>query len=369
MKLTVITLALALCAGAAPAVAREKWTVQQAGEWHAAQPWFVGANYVPASAINQIEMWQEASWDPQRIDRELGWAAAIGMNSMRVFLHDQLWTNEPDAYRQRIDAFLSIADKHDIRVMFVLFDSVWDPNPQLGPQRPPIPGVHNSGWVQGPGIAGLRDTSRYPQYKAYVEGVVHAFANDRRVLAWDVWNEPDHPASQYPGQEGKVELVNGLLEQAFVWARDANPSQPVTSAVWSGQNWSPGANTLNATQRIQLEQSDIISFHDYGWPEDFEARIAQLRPYNRPLLCTEYMARGKGSTFDGLLPIAKRERVAMMNWGLVDGKTQTRLPWDSWQRPYTLSEPAIWFHEVFRADGTPYRKAETDLIRSLTAAE
>jgi hypothetical protein len=78
------------------------------------------------------------------------------------------------------------------------------------------------------------------------------------------------------------------------------------------------------------------------------------------------MARGAGSTFDGSLPVAKRLNVAAINWGLVAGKTQTWYPWDSWVRPYTLSQPTIWFHEVFRRDGTPYRQHEVDLIRELT---
>jgi hypothetical protein len=110
----------------------------------------------------------------------------------------------------------------------------------------------------------------------------------------------------------------------------------------------------------------VISFHDYNWPESFERRVKQLQAYGRPLMCTEYMARGNGSTFDGTLPLGKRYNVAMINWGFVDGKTQTRFPWDSWEKPYTLKEPTLWFHEVLRADGSPYRTAETELIKRLT---
>jgi hypothetical protein len=249
----------------------------------------------------------------------------------------------------------------------VLFDSCWDPDPKLGPQHPPIPGVHNSGWVQSPGMPGLRDRSRYPGYKAYVQGVIGAFAKDDRILGWDLWNEPDNGADQYKGQEGKEPLVRALLAQVFDWARDVDPTQPLTSGVWLGEDWTPGGRG-SAMEKLQLAQSDVVTFHDYNWPETFERRIRQLLPYNRPVICTEYMARGNGSTFDGSLPIAKRYNVGAMNWGFVDGKTQTRLPWDSWQKPYVTAEPTIWFHEVFRNDGTPYRTAETDLIRRLSAA-
>ena len=349
------------------AAARPRWTEAQAKAWYAEQPWLVGANYTPASAINQLEMWQAATWDPKRIDYELGLAQGIGMNTMRVFLHDQLWAQNPEGFRQRIDAFLTMAKAHGIRPLFVLFDSCWDPDPRLGPQHPPIPGVHNSGWVQGPGMAGLRDRAGWPRYRAYVQGVIGAFKDDPRILGWDVWNEPDNGADQYKGQEGKEPLVRALLAQVFDWARAADPSQPLTSGVWQGEDWTPGGRT-SPMEKLQLGQSDVISFHDYSWPETFERRVRQLLPYNRPILCTEYMARGNGSTFDGSLPIGKRHNVAMMNWGFVDGKTQTRLPWDSWKKPYVLEEPTIWFHEVFRADGTPYRPAEVALIRSLSAA-
>lgn len=341
-------LAMAMLSIPGAAQARERWSAQQAKAWYAKQPWLVGANYIPASAINQFEMWQDDTWDPKAIDQELGWARAIGMNTMRVFLHDQLWTANPAAYRKRIDEFLTLADKHGIRIMFVLFDSCWDPDSRLGPQHRPIPGVHNSGWVQSPGLPALRDPTREPVLEAYVTGVIGAFARDRRVLAWDIWNEPDNLALQYKGQDGKIALVEALIPKTFAWARAANPEQPITSGVWLGPDWSPTGGKLNATQKIQLEQSDVISFHDYGWPEHFEARIAQLLPYGRPLLCTEYMARGNGSTFDGSLPIAKRHGIAMYNWGLVDGKSQTRLPWDSWHHPYVNNEPAVWFHDVFK---------------------
>ena len=364
-RLLSFVIVAALLAPSTAAEARDRWTERQANGWYATQPWLVGSNYTPASAINQLEMWQAATWDPKRIDTELGLAQGIGMNTMRVFLHDELWKQDPEGFKRRIDEFLTIAQRHGVRPLFVLFDSCWDPDPKLGPQHPPIPGVHNSGWVQSPGMAGLRDPARYPDYKAYVQGVIGAFAKDRRVLGWDLWNEPDNGADQYKGQEGKEPLVRALLAKVFVWAREVDPTQPLTSGVWLGDDWTLTGKS-SPMEKLQLGQSDVVTFHDYNWPETFERRVRQLLPYNRPVICTEYMARGNGSTFDGSLPIGKRYNVGMINWGFVDGKTQTRLPWDSWQKPYVMAEPTIWFHEVYRADGTPYRPAETDLIRRLS---
>ena len=312
---------------ASPASARDIWTKDQAHGWYDNQPWLVGANYNPRSAINQLEMWQAETWDPETIDQELGWAQAIGMNTMRVYLHNLLWENDPDGLKKRMDEFLTIAARHNIRPMFVLFDSCWDPAPVAGPQHPPIPGVHNSGWVQAPGAARLADRSQYDKLEAYVKDVVGAFADDKRILAWDVWNEPNNEGGgNYPPTPGKKELVAGLLGQVFDWAQSADPVQPLTSGLWIGDHWDR-ADTLDAVEKIQISRSDVNSFHDYNWPESFKRRADQMLSYGRPVICTEYMARGNGSTFDGDLPIAKELNIGMINWGLVDGKSQTRLPW------------------------------------------
>ena len=348
-----------------------RWPEQKANDWYAQQPWLVGSNYIPKSAINELEMWQESTFDPDQIDQELGWAESLGMNTMRVFLHDLLWQQDAPGFRKRLDQFLTIAARHHIRPLFVLFDSCWDPAPHLGPQHPPIPGIHNSGWVQSPGATALSDPAQAPRLKAYVQGVVGAFAKDPRILGWDVWNEPGSDQTEnYPKTElkndKKVELVAALLPQAFAWAREMNPTQPLTSGVYDVDT-TADENAQNPIAQIQLRESDIITFHNYSWPESFKAEIAWLRRFHRPIVCTEYMARSVGSTFDTILPIAKQEHVGAINWGLVAGKTQTYYPWESWQHPYILSDPPVWFHEVFRSDGTPYRQAEVDLIRNLTS--
>jgi hypothetical protein len=363
-----ILLFLAALMIATPAMAREQWTKAEANGWYERQPWLVGSNYTPATAINQLEMWQGETFDPATIDKELGWAESIGMNTMRVFLHNLLWENDPEGLKRRMNQFLEIAARHRIKPLFVLFDSCWDPSPVAGPQHPPIPGVHNSGWVQAPGAARLKDASQYGKLESYVKGVVGAFANDDRILGWDVWNEPNNGGGgNYAPTPDKNKYVALLLPKVFEWARSANPSQPLTSGVWIGDHWDD-MSKLDAIEKTQVTQSDVITFHDYSWPETFERRARQMLTYGRPVICTEYMARGNGSTFDGSLPIAKRLNIGMMNWGFVDGKTQTRLPWDSWRKPYTWDEPPIWFHEVFRGDGKPYREAETELIKRLAAA-
>jgi hypothetical protein len=343
----------------------QQWPAAKANAWYAQHRWLVGSNYIPADAINQLEMWQADTFNPAQMEKELAWAEAIGMNTMRVFLHDQLWQQDARGFTQRIEQFLAIAQRHGIKPLLVFFDSCWDPNPKQGPQRPPIPGVHNSGWVQSPGRAGLADAANYPRLKAYVQGVIRAFASDPRILGWDLWNEPDNGAGdKSEGEREKWTHVAALLPQVYAWAREANPTQPLTSGVWHNDAWSK--DKLNPIERMQIEQSDIVTFHIYDWPEALERRIGQLQAYGRPILCTEYLARGAGSTFDTSLPIALRHDVGMINWGFVVGKTQTNFPWDSWQRPYTQNPPVVWHHDVFHVDGKPYRQAEVDQIRALT---
>jgi hypothetical protein len=312
------------------------WSKEKANAWYEKQPWLVGANFLPSTAINELEMWQAETFDTATIARELKWAAGIGMNTMRVFLHDLAYKQDPEGFKKRIDIFLRIASRYNIRPLFVLFDSCWDPFPHTGRQHGPAPFLHNSGWVQSPGADALKDPSEYPRLKKYVTGIVSHFRNDQRVLGWDVWNEPDNPNNSSYGRfepYNKVELVHHLLEKVFAWTRSASPSQPITAGIWSG-NWSV-EDSLKPIEKLMIGQSDIISFHNYDKPEEFEKRIHWLQRYGRPLMCTEYMSRGNGSTFEGSLPLAKKYNVAAINWGLVSGKSQTIFPWDSWQIKYT----------------------------------
>ncbi len=347
-----------------------QWSKEKAQAWYEEQPWLVGANFVPSNAINQLEMWQAATWSPELIDKELGWAADLGMNTMRVYLHDIPYREDAEGFKQRIDEFLTICQKHNIRPMLVIFDSVWDPYPKAGKQPEPVPGLHNSGWVQSPGADYLKDQSKWTELKAYVIDLLSHFRNDERILAWDLVNEPDNDNANSYGRnnkqeelENKKEVGVALVKAAFSWAREANPSQPITSAPWYG-DWS-SLEKMNEMNRFLLTHSDIITFHNYSTPEDFAQRVEYLKAFNRPMLCTEYMARPEGSTFQVILPVAKEQKIGMINWGFVAGKSNTIYPWDSWQQVYQ-EEPPVWFHDIFRGDGTPYRPKETAFIRKIT---
>lgn len=326
----------------------ERWPAERANAWYAKQGWLVGCNFVPSTAINELEMWQADTFDPATIDKELALAEGLGMNVVRVFLHNLLWETDKAGFKQRIDQFLTIADKHHIKVMFVLFDSCWNDDPKLGKQPDPKPGVHNSGWARAPGTKRMFDSRTWGGLEAYVKGVVGTYANDERVLIWDVFNEPSN--------SGYMDAVVPLLKKSFEWARAANPDQPITAGWWHAH---PLSN------EVMFGNSDIITFHSYLSPGSLKSQIEQLqRDYGRPVICTEYLSRGQNSTFEGCLPIFKKYNVGAMNWGLVKGKTNTIYSW--YKKIPSGEEPSVWFHDIYRPDGSAFSPVEVNFIKSIT---
>ena len=349
---------------AAPA-ATTPWTPERARAWYDSVGWVLGANYLPSTASNQMEMWQAATWDPETIDRELGWAQSLGMNTMRVYLHDLLWRQDSTGFLRRMDQFLRIADRRGIRPMFVFFDAVWDPFPKLGRQREPYPFLHNSAWAQSPGVAILTDTTRHNSLRPYVQGVIRRFGRDRRVLAWDMFNEPDNinrTAYFVFEPRNKEDYSLPLLKKAFAWARAAGVTQPLTAAPWKGDY--ADSTRILPISKWMLENSDVITIHSYDSLPRTQALVAAVERYGRPIIVTEYMARPNGSTFATHLPYFADKKIGAINWGFVNGRSQTIYPWETWTREYT-APPKVWFHDIFDTDGTPYDTAETALIRRL----
>ncbi|NLN37790.1 MAG: cellulase family glycosylhydrolase, partial [Bacteroidales bacterium] len=296
----------------------------------------------------QLEFWQEETFDPETIDRELGWAEEIGFNCMRVYLHHVAWEVDKAGFKDRMGQYLAIAHKHNIRTIFVFFDDCWNPTYSAGKQPEPKPGVHNSGWVRDPGDLLFTSPELIHVLEAYVKDVLETFKDDERIVLWDLYNEP--------GNSGYENKSLPLLQNVFGWAREVNPSQPISAGVWHH-----GLTDLN---KFQLENSDIITYHNYSDEISHQHAIDTLKRYNKTMICTEYMARRNNSLFSNIMPILKEQGIGAINWGLVEGKTNTKY---AWSEPIPDgSEPEPWFHEVFRKDGTPYKQEEVDLIKALT---
>lgn len=347
LLLLLLTVTSVMQAQEATPVVGKVWSIEKANAWYKQHKWINGANFLPSTAINQLEMWQADTFDPATIDKELGWAEGIGFNTMRVYLHSLAWEQDPEGFKKRVDQYLSIANKHKIKTVFVFFDDCWNKLGKIGKQPAPKPGTHNSGWVQDPGDPNSKDSANFPALEKYVKDVMTHFQADKRILLWDLYNEP--------GNSGKLTTSFPLLKSVFIWARAVNPEQPISAGLWA---WD--YNELNAFQALN---SDIITYHDYEEPQWHQRVIGMLRSHGRPMICTEYMARTKGSRFENVMPNLKKENIGAINWGLVDGKSNTKYAWDI---PLPNGEePKEWFHEVFRKDGTPYKKEEVELIKKL----
>ncbi|MXV13802.1 glycoside hydrolase family 2 TIM barrel-domain containing protein [Hufsiella ginkgonis] len=346
MKYRFLTLLLLISS----ACAAQRWTAEKANTWYKSQPWYCGANFQPSTAINQLEMFQAATFDAATIDKELGMAEALGMNAMRVYLHHVAYTSDKTGFKKRLDNYLAISKKHGIKTILVFFDDCWNDEYKAGKQPEPKSGIHNSGWVRDPGTAIRNNPDSLKMLEGYVKDILNTHKNDKRVLLWDLYNEPGN--SQY------FDESMPLLKSVFAWAREVKPSQPVSSGVW---NWGPKFANLN---KFQLENSDVITYHHYGKPEEHQKKIDEYKALGRPMLCTEYMARKNGSTFQAILPLLKRENIAAINWGFVAGKTNTIFAWSS---PMPgVKEPELWFHDIYRKDGSAFNDEEVKSIKQFT---
>lgn len=368
-----------------------QWSKQRINEWYDRQPWLVGCNYIPATAINQIEMWQASTWDSGTIDKELAWAEDMGMNTLRVYLHDMVWADDEAGLYERMDQFLDICRKHGIRPWFVFFDDCHFPNPELGVQPLPVRGYHNSGWLNCParGVAvryaeGKASVAEANQLKNYVQRTLKHFKDDKRVLMWELYNEPgrgvgdggDMSGTKMPGMIG--DKSNKLVYDSWVWAREINPSQPLTSC----SAGSVGKRNI----KINRLNSDLHSIHSYTKPGQLRREINEYKKDGRPVIVTEWLARPLGSTVKECLPVMKELNVGAVNWGFVSGKSGTVWPWSSrldankkkinpeiMRRSGNVvkpgeqfPEPEIWFHDLYRIDGTPFDAEEIAVFKQLT---
>ncbi len=329
---------------------RAVWSKEKAKEWYATKGWLRGSDFIPSTAINQLEMWQAATFDPKTIDRELGYAQSIGFNAMRVYLHHLAWLKDKEGFKNRMKEYLSVAGKHHIGTIFVIFDDVWNNTYHAGKQPVPKQGIHNSGWVQDPGELYRAEPLLGDTLQQYVKDILSTFKHDKRIILWDLYNEPGN--SNYGNRS------MDLLKEVFTWGRQVNPDQPLSAGVWNDK--------LVDLNVYQLANSDVITYHNYNKESEHAKVIDSLKPYGRPLICTEYMARTRGSLFATIMPLLKKENVGAINWGLVTGKTNTMYAWDT-PMP-NGGEPKVWFHDIFRKDGTPFSKDEIKLIKSLTGA-
>lgn len=351
----------------------KRWTAEKANAWYAKQPWLVGANYVPSTAVNDVEMWRRETFDPETIRKELGYAKAIGMNTVRVFLSYTVWKAEGQEFLDHFEEFLQIAAQNGISVTPILFDDcAFDggKDPVYGPQPDPEPGMANGRWVPSPGYATADDPSQAVSLKEYVDAVISVHKDDERILMWDLYNEPGNRVGAQEDTELRLPSLP-LLVNVFAWARALEPVHPLSAGVWT-----PGWPGWEAFNRIILELSDIVNMHSYSDLAYTRRIIEEAQAENRPIVMTEWLCRTLNCGVLTHLPYFKEQNVGSYMWSLVRGRTQTWINGMLWQDGAVLgakkggdmAEQTVWHQDLLYEDGTPFDPAETELIKELTKA-
>ncbi|ENT4820599.1 TPA: cellulase family glycosylhydrolase [Citrobacter farmeri] len=350
----------------------QQWSTARAQSWYKEHGWACGFNYLPRTAVNWSEMWQADTFDLPVIEQELAWAESYGYNALRTNLPFIVWQHDREGLLMRIDAFLEIAARHHIQVMLTLMDDCGfsGDEPWFGPQKPPVPGVHNSQAAASPGRAIVMDPDQWPQVEAYVRDILTHFSSDTRIAIWDLYNEPGNrgiflsPQEYAEADVALEEYALQMVRAVFRWARSVSPSQPLTVGAWhvAHERWGTLKHPIDAAA---LELSDIISYHAYV-PAAIQSDILHtLSQFNRPVLCTEWLSRHTHCVFSEQLPLFSAFDTGCYHWGLVQGKTQTWLPWPGVNKSHPDPQ-SLWFHDVLKPDGTPCCSDEMRLVKQLT---
>ncbi len=351
-----------------------QWTVEESNTWYNSKPWYVGCNFIPSYAGNTVEFWLKEKFDISKIDFEMKIMADWGMNFARVYLQYVVYRENPEEFLCRVDNFLNIANRNGIKIMFVLFDDCasfkpeflenWDTEgmgnvmyseekmkyflqPNLKEIGEPLPNVHNSMWVSCPGSDIADDPESYPYLENYVTDIVTRYAQDERVLMWDIYNEPYN--------SGRGEKSDRLIRDGFKWVRACDPSQPSTCCV---------GFVHHGADKLGIELSDIISMHCYRALESTKERYESLKKNARPVFVSEWMARKFDNSIKSHLPFFKEKNIWNTCWGFMDGRTQTKYPWGF---ESSKQELTLWFHDLVHPDATPYDPQERELVQKLSS--
>ncbi len=353
----------------------ERWTEAEARSWWSSKPWICGFNFLPSSSVNFLEMWHADTFDRATIERELAWASEIGFNALRINLHYLVWKNDRDGLLERLDWLIGVADALGLATVPCPFDDCGFGGfePTYGPQPEPVHGVHNSRAVASPGRQLLLEPSEWTGFEAYVRDVVRTFRTDHRVLFWDLYNEPGNRMVFETGgsrvhHPDFSEASLRLMRACFEWSREIAPDQPLTVGAWTTP---PPGTTEDPYQteidRSALALSDIVTFHAYWDASHVRRFLAYLSRYDRPMFCTEWMARPVGSTIAGQLELFRSQSIGCFQWGLVKGRTQTYLPWpeDLVAAHGGTADRSIWFHDILDVNGHAYDPEEVATLRRL----
>ena len=353
-----------------------RWSKEKAWAWYDNRPWLRGCNYMSADCANRIDQWQALGFEErfQTTEAELALMQKTGFNTVRLIPEYVVWKEEHDGFMERFDRYLSLCAKYGISCMIVLANDCMPPKNELW--RKPYVGEQSVAWgyhggkksAQHSSFQGVAphfyfdDPDECDNYFEMVREIVTTYKNDPRVCIWDVYNEP--------GAGRRTAITPPVLQKMFDTVRACEPSQPLTSAVWSCSYLltKSDSNPHKKIEDIIFANSDIISYHYYGDYKTHLRIIKRLKEEGRPIINTEWLGRIFHNDVFSLFPLFYMEKIGCYNWGFVAGKYQTYEPWDATWSAYEKGEVedidfTKWFHDLYRPSHHPYDPKEIQLIQ------
>ena len=347
-----------------------RWSKERAWEWYNARPWLRGCNFMSSDCANRIDQWQEYGFEErlETTDKELKLLAETGFNSIRIIPEFIVWKKEHDGFMERFEKYLETADQYGITCMVVFGNDCMPPKEelmnrmQLGEQHVDW-GYHGGrkvsqhGRFEGHGYSLLDEPELAQEHYEWVREIVSKYKNDERIVMWDVFNEPGNT------KRGNLSLPH--MEKFFEIIREIDPIQPLTAAIWSGGK---NIEELPEIEKWALENSDIVSYHNYCPYADNIEVIAELKKLGRPIINTEWLNRSNHNTVEDMFPLFFLEKIGCYNWGFVAGKYQTYEPyngiWDDYEKNPSMDfDFTKWFHDLYRPSLHPYNPKEIELIK------
>ncbi len=353
---------------------KTQWSAESANRWYEKLPWLRGCNFIGSDCANRFDMWQSYRAREKLLtaERELALCQELGFNTVRIWIIFEAWLNEPEFFMEMLESYLTLCADHKLSVMLCLTNEEDLPRGEfeafegrkVGEQEYAL-GYHQGRFPESPKAAArprwhyAQSPKLAPAFWQMIREIVTRYAEDERILCWNVYNEPGAALD---------EACVPILERMFQVVRSLDPSQPLTADVWRGlgdNDW-----PLHREEAIALQNSDIISFHNYQPFPEFCKAVDQFRTHGRPLFCTEWLHRICHNEVRDTYPLMYIANIANYCWGFVVGKTQTNEPWElTWEQYENPDIPTDydftkWQHDLFRPSLRPYDPRETELIRT-----
>lgn len=347
------------------------WSREKIWEWYNSKPWIRGCNFMSSDCANRIDQWQEYNFEErfETTKRELALAAETGFNSIRIIPEFFVWKQEHDGFMERFERYISEAAKNGISCMIVLGNDCMPPKEEalarmhLGEQHVDW-GYHGGrkisqhGSFEGAGYSIIDEPEYAEEFYKYVKEIVTKYKNDKRIIIWDVFNEP--------GNSKREKISMPVLKKMFEIIRNINPIQPLTVGVWRNYDYT----VISEIEKFGLENSDIISYHNYGTYEQNIIILNWLKKFGRPIINTEWLNRCGGNSIEAHFPLFFLNKIGCYNWGFVAGKYQTYEPhnkiWDNYKKnpaDFERFDFTKWFHDLYRPSLNPYNPQEIELIK------